>query len=194
MDQGTQPEGRGLPDLQASHWRERGLRDAVLAGDESAWREWYEEEYGPLEGYIRWRTGGLNDFAEDVLQETWLVAIKQIRRFDPKLGAFRYWLWGIAANVIRNQLRKRKRLTSTILTDAESKRDDSRVRERGERIAVALAQLPEHYEKVLRMKYLEGCSVAEIATTFGETNKAIESQLTRAREAFRMAYGDDHDG
>jgi RNA polymerase sigma-70 factor (ECF subfamily) len=64
-------------------------------------------------------------------------------------------------------------------------------RERAERVAAALAGLPERYEGVLRMKYLDRLSVAEIAATSGETEKAVESLLTRARAAFREAYGDD---
>ena len=41
------------------------------------------------------------------------------------------------------------------------------------------------------MKYLDRRSVAEMAAESGETEKAIESLLSRARAAFREAYGDD---
>ena len=57
-----------------------------------------------------------------------------------------------------------------------------------ERISEALSRLPEHYEAVLRAKYLEQQSVAAIAENRNETPKAIESLLTRARAAFRDAY------
>ena len=49
----------------------------------------------------------------------------------------------------------------------------------GRRVARALAALPERYEAVLRAKYLDGQSVADIATAGGETPKAVESLLTR---------------
>jgi len=48
---------------------------------------------------------------------------------------------------------------------------------------------------VLRAKYLEGLSVAEIASARGETPKAVESLLSRARQAFRKVYqgqGDEY--
>jgi RNA polymerase sigma-70 factor (ECF subfamily) len=48
--------------------------------------------------------------------------------------------------------------------------------------------LPARYEAVLRAKYLDGRSVADVAAAHGETAKAVESLLTRAREAFRQAY------
>ena len=90
-------------------WRERSLRDAVAAGDRPAWRTWYESEYAPLESYILWRCGSLHNLANDVLQETWLTAVRRIRAFNPDAGAFHNWLCGIAANVLRNQLRSRRR-------------------------------------------------------------------------------------
>lgn len=171
-------------------WRERGLRDAVAGGDVAAWRAWYEAEYAPLEGYVLWRCGSLRDLADDVLQETWLTAVRRIRHFDPAAGPFHAWLCGIAANVLRNQVRSRRRRTSR----QEPMPDDvsgAADRDRAERVAEALAGLPERYERVLRMKYLDRLGVAEIAAACGDTEKAVESLLTRARVAFREAYGDD---
>ena len=175
-------------------WRERGLRDAVAAGDAAAWRAWYEAEYAPLEAYVLWRCGSLRDLADDVLQDTWLTAVRRIRRFDPAAGSFHGWVCGIAGNVIRNHLRsRRRRAASQEPLNGEPGHADASVtdRERAERIAAALAQLPERYEAVLRMKYLDRRTVAEIASESGETEKAIESLLSRARAAFREAYGDD---
>ena len=40
--------------------------------------------------------------ADDVVQETWLTAVRRIRAFDPERGPFAAWLRGIAANVLRN--------------------------------------------------------------------------------------------
>jgi RNA polymerase sigma-70 factor (ECF subfamily) len=57
-----------------------------------------------------------------------------------------------------------------------------------ERIARALAELPERYEAVLRAKYLDQHAVVDIATAWSETPKAIESLLSRARQAFREIY------
>src|SRR5437868_6777582 len=76
-------------------WRERGLRAAVLAGDARAWQTWYDEAFAALDAYVLWRCGGLRDLADDALQETWLVAVRRIRRFDPAQGSFAGWLRGI---------------------------------------------------------------------------------------------------
>ena len=175
-------------------WRERGLRDAVAAGDAAAWRAWYEAEYAPLEGYVLWRCGGLRDLADDVLQDTWLTAVRRVRAFDPTAGSFHGWLCGIAANVLRNHLRARRRWAERVgPLNGEVGAEDSKTanRERAERVAAALAGLAERYEAALRLKYLDRLTMAEIAARTGETEKAVESLLARARAAFREAYGDD---
>lgn len=163
---------------------ERRLRAAVLAGDEAAWRQWYDACAADLAGYVRWRCGGQASLADDVLQDAWLVAVRRIRDFDPAAGAFRQWLTGVAVRVLQNHLRKqaRQRRGRRELDDpAAPKRD-------GLRVAEALAALNPRQEAVLRAKYLDGKSVAEIAAECGDSEKAVESLLTRARAAFRAEY------
>lgn len=166
--------------------RERGLRAAVLAGDARAWQCWYDESFAALDAYVVWRCGGLRDLADEVVQETWLTAVRRIRQFDPDRGSFIGWLCGIAANLVRNQLRRRPARPASLNGDLPA-----RGQEQSLRVAAALAELPEHYERVLRLKYLERKGVAEIAAESGDTPKAIESLLSRARAAFKAAYGSE---
>ncbi len=173
-------------------WREQGLRRAVLAGDEHAWRAWYEEEYASLYAFVLWRCGGLRDHADDVVQETWLTAVRRVRRFDPDRGSFAGYLRGIAGNVLRNHWRCQDRHRAAALNGhLAAPATDVRQRDQAERIARALGLLPERYENVLRAKYVDGQSVADIAAASGDTAKAVESLLTRARQAFREVYEKD---
>ncbi len=180
--------------------REQWLRGAVLAGDEDAWRTWYDESFDDLDRYVRWRCGGRRDWADEIVQETWLAAVQRVRKFDPRQGGFLAWLRGIAANLLRNDIRKRRRRPK-IERPADDEIEDRDAgsqeenRRRANRIAAALDGLSEREETVLRAKYLDGLSVAEIASAQGETPKAVESLLSRARLAFRNVYreqGDEH--
>jgi RNA polymerase sigma-70 factor (ECF subfamily) len=169
--------------------RERELRRAVLAGEEYAWRTLYDEAFPGLYAYVLWRCAGLRDWADEVVQETWLTAVRRLRAFDPSAGSFAAWLRGIAANLLRNAFRREaRRARCTVPLDNEPLAPQAESREQAERIATALGVLPEHYEAVLRAKYLEGQSVADIAAQRRESPKAVESLLTRARQAFRQAY------
>ena len=122
------------------------------------------------------------------------MAVRRIRSFDPERGSFADWLRGIAANLLRNQLRKGRPTPSLngvspgIETLASASSNETQRRDRSEQIALALSQLPERYEAALRAKYLDQQSVAQMSETWLETPKAIESLLTRAREAFRQEY------
>jgi RNA polymerase sigma-70 factor (ECF subfamily) len=175
-------------------YREEMLRRAVLAGDESAWRVWYSEVFDELDRFVFWRCGGRRTEADEIVQETWLTAVRQIRGFRPQRGSFLSWLRGIAANVRRNHSRAAQRLSKRV-TNANSHVYDAAQtgltandQERNERIAAALDSLLERQESVLRAKYFDGLSVAEIAEAWKETPKAIESLLSRARDAFRERF------
>src|SRR6476646_645291 len=103
-----------------SVWRERGLRSAVLAGDEQAWRTWYDESFDGLYAYVLWRCAGLRDRADEVVQEVWLTAVRRLRSFDPGQGSVAAWLRGIAANLLRNHFRRearRARRTESLIGD-----------------------------------------------------------------------------
>lgn len=170
-------------------WHDRHWHAAVLAGDDAAWQAGYDAVFESVQRYIRWRSGGIADLADDVLQETWLTAVRRIADFDSDRGSFATWVCGIAANVMRNALRSRHRRLSRVeamVHDHASPPPNDN--DRSELTALALAELPEHYERVLRDKYVRGDSVAAMAAERGDSTKAVESMLTRARAAFREIF------
>jgi RNA polymerase sigma-70 factor, ECF subfamily len=170
--------------------REEMLRRAVLGGDERAWKTWYDESYEALHAFVLWRTGGARDRADEIVQETWLTAVRKIRSFDPRKGSFAAWLRGLAVNALRHHLRRERRmhLREQAAHSNGSTEANWENGERNERVVAALDALSEGHEDVLRAKYLDGLTVVEIAAARNETPKAVESLLTRAREAFRKLY------
>src|SRR5437868_4842872 len=126
------------------------LHRAVLAGDEEAWRALYKAHFASLYAYVHWRCAGRREWAEDIVQEVWLTALNRMRSFEPGKATFLAWLRGIAANVIRNYLRKEGRREHRQLSEDETARADSIQEdiELQERLARALAELPSSYEEV----------------------------------------------
>jgi RNA polymerase sigma-70 factor (ECF subfamily) len=51
-----------------------------------------------------------------------------------------------------------------------------------------MSQLPDHYRQTLEEKYVEGKSQREMAELWQLSEKALESQLVRARKAFRVTF------
>lgn len=172
-------------------WRQRGLRDAVVVGDEGAWRTLYEECFEPLYAYAFHRLGRDRERTDEVIQEVWMTAVRRIAQFDPDLGTFDAWLRGITDNVMRNvwrRERQRRQMTSAPVDGAAGSESPFRAVELAEEIALTLTKLPARYQRVLRAKYHDELAVGEIAAQWNETPKAIESLLSRARAAFRQAY------
>ncbi|MBI4602148.1 MAG: RNA polymerase sigma factor [Planctomycetes bacterium] len=183
-------------------WEERGLRDAVLAGDASAWKTLYERHFGPLYAHVHHRAGRRRERTEDVVAECWMIAVRKIRKFDPGRGSLEGWLRGIADNVLRNRWRAWRREDAVVRIDPGDGSNEPAARhpetgrglELAEQVSAALSSLPVRYQEVLRAKYEEELSVVDIAVRSGETTKAVESLLSRAREAFRAAYSKTEGG
>lgn len=169
-------------------WEEYGLREAVLLGDEAAWRTLYERTFDAVYAYVYYRTGRQTHRTDDVVQEAWLVAVRRIGSFDPQRGSFEAWLKGIADNVLRNHRRRWQRDARQAAHDEIDEIPAADKRDGGELVPLAMSAIPSHYQALLRAKYQEQLSVAEIACRDGRTEKAVESLLTRARDAFRRAY------
>lgn len=181
-------------------WRRQALR-----GDEAALRRLTSEMLPALYRFCLYRVGRNQHLCEEVVQETMLRALRDLARYEPERadGNFFPWLSGLARNEIQRVLGREKaaaslqslweRMDRDLLTvfarlDSEPLADETLQREETrELVNAAMAQLPPHYRQALESKYVSGESVRMIAQRWRMTEKAAESLLTRAREAFRAA-------
>lgn len=139
-------------------------------------------------------TGDLGD-AEDLVQETYLAALRGARRYRPE-GRLRAWLVGILQNHAR-RLRRRRWQTGASL-DAElpdrHAADGLASATAAERRAIArdvLERVPEPYRTVLGLRYAHGFSVQEIAATLDRPVNTVQSQLQRGTERLRRMLPDE---
>jgi RNA polymerase sigma-70 factor (ECF subfamily) len=169
------------------------LRDAVVRGDETAWRVLYDRHFEAIHAYVHFKTRNQSELADTLVQECWMIAVRSIRKFDAARASFRTWMRGIADNLLRNAVRKQQRKQAVEgapipVADLEIESRDPESFDLRDAIKTAMAALPANYRSVLVAKYRDGLGVNEIAETSGRSPKAIESLLTRAREAFRREY------
>ena len=143
---------------------------------------------------------GNEDDANDLAQETFARVFAHRARFRPE-AKFSTWLFTIAANLARTQLRQRHRRPNVSL-DAES---DATAQTLGDRLAseqpspddglladeraaavrAVLARLPEEMRKTILLVEFEDKSVAETAAILEVPHKTVESRLHRARQLLR---------
>lgn len=134
---------------------------------------------------------------DDIVQET-LAHGWQRRREFLELASFETWLMGIARHKIADFWRNRNRTGAGAADldraleriDAASIPDEFlRTAEMRERVSEALDRLGDDYARVLTLHYVDDLPVRAIAERLRETESAVESRLTRAREAFRHLLG-----
>lgn len=140
--------------------------------------------------------------AEDLTQETFIKAFRNLSRFDAE-RPFRSWLYTIATNTGLNALRSRKRRGTPVELDAERVASPGTVVERPaaygmgreEALELALAQLTERAARLVALHYQEGFSLAEAGTMMGLTENAAKVAVCRARKQLRkiMLEGQPHE-
>lgn len=158
-------------------------------GDESAFRVLYRRHAPRLyQMHLRF-AGGDVATAEDLLQETWMRAVRLLPRFRDD-EALIPWLRGVAVNVAREWFRRRRREM-----ERHSNVDpDTQVFEtvdRGGSIDLdnAITALPPGYRAVLVLHDVEGFTHEEIAAQLGVGIGTSKSQLFEARRAMRRLLG-----
>jgi RNA polymerase sigma-70 factor (ECF subfamily) len=160
--------------------------------DRRAWADAYERHLTAVYGCIVALVIGNRTIAEDLHQQVWLAALESTADFDEGRGDFRAWICGIARRQVAWHYRRQRTAAVVGIEPEFDPADDALlppdVAEQIEleaQVQAAVATLPDEYRSVLVAKYVEGLSVAAIATAQNRTSKAIESVLTRARERLR---------
>jgi RNA polymerase sigma-70 factor (ECF subfamily) len=166
-----------------------------LESDPSAF---FDEFYPRVLRFVASASGAPAADVDDLVQETLLHAWRNRDQFrgDASLDS---WILAIARNRIR--MRRRADRTRGAVEAALKAIDREEITEElaGDADAVgavrrALDLLEAEQRDLLLRRYFHGLSVRHIAASLGETEKAIESRLHRAREALRerlVQGGDD---
>ncbi len=186
------------------------LLTRIEQGDEYAFRALFEKYQKRLALLIHYKLGHemrrLAD-VEDVLQETFLEAFRDIKRFRyEKPGGFLSWLSRITDHVIADAARfhgrqKRRaelvRFRSVGTPDGPEPVDSatpSRLlaeKEGLQELIQKLDSLPEDYRRAILLAKVEGLSNAEMAEQLGRSREAAALLLHRAIKRFRAIQEQD---
>lgn len=162
------------------------------AGDKDAFRL-LVEQHSRTVFRVAFRMTGNEQDAEDMVQETFLRAYRQIRSFDGR-AQFATWLTRIAANCSLDLLRARQRRGEAVQADEArlssphvSPEQEAVSREVRVRLQAALARLSPAERAAFVMRHYEGAPIDEIARVLarpaGATRHCIFRAVTKLREA-----------
>ncbi len=182
-------------------WRRQALR-----GDPAAVRLLANAALQPLYSFCLHRVGRNQHLCEEVVQETMLRAIRDLKNYEPSRAENNIfpWLTGLARNEIQRVLSREKsaaglqtlwfkidqellgiyaRLEEEPMADEVLRREETR-----ELVNATMSQLAPQFREALEGKYVNGQSVRDLAAAWRVSEKAMESQLTRARKAFKATF------
>lgn len=144
---------------------------------------------------LAWTLTGSADAAEEIAQETFVRAWETLRRFRSG-SPFGPWVLRIATNLSIDYLRREKRYERfDSLPDAPSPSNQSPesravLSEAAQRVARAIASLPEMQRVVAQLYLVEEYDHEEIAAMTGLAQGTIRSHLSIARSKLRDALGE----
>jgi len=191
------PKFRALADLRALE--DTGLVNAYLDGETRSFDVLVERYQTRLLNFV-YRIVGDRERAEDLVQEVFVRVYRHLGRFD-RSKKFSTWIYTIASNLAKNELRNRSRNPLVLFTsmtkgwedeerplefeDPSSRPDDLfRKRHVRELVESSVAQLPTHHREVFMLREIEGRSYEEIAEITHCNLGTVKSRLNRARNSF----------
>jgi RNA polymerase sigma-70 factor (ECF subfamily) len=164
--------------------------------DEAAFEALFRDHYGRLCAFAMTVVRTRED-AEDVVQQVFahLWGTRETLRIHTSARAF---LYRAVRNAALNRIRADRPMVA--LLDSPSRHpvgdpapDPSETvesRESADALNTALEQLGARTREVLRLRWIDGLTHAEIAESLGITRKAVESGITRGLSALRSLLDD----
>lgn len=142
------------------------------------------------------RLAGDEATADDLVQETWLAALRR----PPRRGGLRPWLTRVITNVVRQRRRSASRRLGHELNaarpvgDVPSAEDLALRLELEQRLLRAVGELRDPYKTVLLLRYEEGLTAVEISSMRGLPAATVRTQLSRALEKLRRRMDEESGG
>ena len=167
-------------------------------GDSDAFRE-LVERHGRNVFRLSYRLTRNEEDAEDVTQEAFIKAYRNLSRFEEK-SEFGSWIYRIATNCALDAMRRRRRTRTDALPDpqegerelatsAPSPEKSAEGGEIGRRLAAAMTRLSPNERTAFVLRHHEGRSLVEIAEALGIKPGAAKTCVFRAVAKMREQLG-----
>lgn len=167
----------------------------ALHGDQSAYATLYDQFAAGLYRLCYSLLMNEQD-AEDILQESFLYAFKNLHRYDARKSALKTWLYTIAVSRCRNTYRRKRFLTVDISQwfGAELKAPPAEApeaavirRDASDSITRALGELSPRLREAIVLRYGQGMTYREIAEVMGCPQKTAESRVRLGHQRLRKS-------
>ena len=145
---------------------------------EEVYQECYERVYNSI--YIRILN---RENAEDIVQDTFIKAMRAYDKYDPEISSVSTWLNRIAVNTLTDHLRKKKNTTVDIDECTELGEHDKELEalfdDSAKKAYRILVKLKGTERELLMMRYKMELSYKEMAERLGANEKAVAKRVER---------------
>lgn len=174
---------------------EKKLVEQILNKDEKAFFCFVKEYESQVYSFV-YRQLQDKEIAEELVQDVFVDFLEALRNFQYN-SSLKTFLFSIAKYKVIDVIRKKKEkrvlfsampphMVDNIMPVVMD--DEIEQKELAQKIHTVLSKLPHDYQTILRLKYLDGVRVKEIAERLALPFKATESLLFRARKAFTRLF------
>jgi RNA polymerase sigma-70 factor (ECF subfamily) len=172
------------------------LIELAAHGDREAFAALFRRHHRLVHRFAR-QMSGCAATADDVTQDVFVAVMRNLSRFDPAMGSFTTYLYGIARRTVRRRMFWRARqvqLDEVSVDPAAAPEGDpvavlARERALGS-LRRAIVSLPVHYREALVLCDLDGLSYAAAAAVIGCRIGTVRSRLSRARTLLARKLAD----
>ena len=188
---------------QLTHFSDEALVALVARGDEPALAELYDR-HGKVAYGLAFRVLRDDRLAEDAVQDAFLGLWRTATGFRAERGKASTWILTLVHRRAVDTVRREQRRRAEPLSDEQHERiGDARgsteeaawLRFERERVAGALAQLPDQQREAIELAYYGGFSQSELAERLGVPLGTIKSRmfagLARLRELLHDPLTED---
>jgi RNA polymerase sigma-70 factor (ECF subfamily) len=165
------------------------LHDNILAaarGDEIAWRFLVDAYSHRIFALIRSKCGN-EELAEEITQSTFCTIAQKLATYT-ETGKFEAWIFRIAMNRMRDEMRRRKRhaipmeneMISVLSPGVTDEHNDEDMAKAVERLRIAVRQLSSSDQDIIHMRHSAGMNYKQIADVLGEPLGTVLARQHRA--------------
>jgi RNA polymerase sigma-70 factor (ECF subfamily) len=185
----------------------RAVIVSAQAGDSSAYRELLDAYGRRLYGYFLRATGSHHD-AEDLLGEVMLRLVSRLDKYDDR-GRFEPWLFRVAANMVRDRIRRTKAnptptslsidseagtsRADQLLADTERVDEGILAEEASGRLQQALMKLDDTTRDMILVRHFGQMNYKEIAELFQCPLGTALARVHRGLKALRRMMSKDYE-
>lgn len=157
-------------------------------GDSQAFGNIYDALVKPIYRYIYYRAP--QHIAEDLTEETFLKAWKNLKKYKNTNAHFHSWVFRIAHNLVCDYFRKNQDALelSESVPAAEKNQPDKQMEVKSIQLHLkkAIKKLKEPYQEVILLRYVNEMNHSEMAQILGKSEGAVRTLQTRAIKQLKL--------